>query len=267
MTRSYFTRVARTLACAASLGAAAACGGTRAGVADVPAPATSGTVTASPGSVVASPAAIAKARADSARLPWTRADAEFMTHMIGHHAQAIEMGRLAPGRAEDPAVLRLAERIISAQRDEIVTMQQWLADRRQPVPEPPAKTMDHGAHAAHAAAGAQPGGHGGHGAHGGAHGGTSAAAASSAMPGMLTAAQIRQLEQARGREFDRLFLTYMIQHHQGAVAMVEKLFGTYGAGQDEAVFKFASDVQVDQRTEIARMQRMLLLREFEKAAP
>jgi uncharacterized protein (DUF305 family) len=81
------------------------------------------------------------------------------------------------------------------------------------------------------------------------------------MPGMLSAAQLRELEAARGPEFDRLFLTYMIQHHRGAVAMVERLFGTYGAGQDEAVFKFASDVQVDQRTEVARMQRMLLAAE------
>jgi uncharacterized protein (DUF305 family) len=77
------------------------------------------------------------------------------------------------------------------------------------------------------------------------------------MPGMLTAAQLRQLEAARGEEFDRLFLSFMIQHHQGAVAMVKALFGTPGAGQDEAVFRFATDVNVDQTTEIARMQRML----------
>ncbi len=77
------------------------------------------------------------------------------------------------------------------------------------------------------------------------------------MPGMLTDAQLRQLEQARGAEFDRLFLRYMIQHHRGAVAMVRELFDTHGAGQDETVFRFATDVNVDQTTEIARMQRML----------
>ena len=77
------------------------------------------------------------------------------------------------------------------------------------------------------------------------------------MPGMLTEAQIRELDAARGVDFDRLFLAYMIQHHGGAVVMVDDLFATDGAGQDEAAFKLASDVQVDQRTEIARMQQML----------
>jgi uncharacterized protein (DUF305 family) len=68
---------------------------------------------------------------------------------------------------------------------------------------------------------------------------------------------MKQLDSARGKEFDRLFLTGMIQHHKGAVQMVQELFNSYGAAQDELVFKFASDVQVDQRTEIARMERML----------
>ena len=74
------------------------------------------------------------------------------------------------------------------------------------------------------------------------------------MPGMLTEEQMQQLDQARGAEFDRLFLTYMIQHHRGAVSMVKQLFGTHGAAQDETVFKFANDVSVDQSTEIARME-------------
>ena len=78
------------------------------------------------------------------------------------------------------------------------------------------------------------------------------------MPGMLSDAQMKQLDQARGSEFDRLFLTFMIQHHRGAVAMVETLFSSYGAGQDELVFKFASDVNIDQATEIARMEQMLV---------
>jgi uncharacterized protein (DUF305 family) len=77
------------------------------------------------------------------------------------------------------------------------------------------------------------------------------------MHGMLTPAQMAQLGQARGAEFDQLFLTYMIQHHRGATQMVRELFGTPGAGQDETVFRFATDVNVDQETEIARMQRML----------
>jgi uncharacterized protein (DUF305 family) len=77
------------------------------------------------------------------------------------------------------------------------------------------------------------------------------------MPGMLTEEQMKELDAARGPDFDRLFLTDMIQHHKGAVSMVKDLFGTYGAGQDETVFKFASDVNVDQTTEIARMEKML----------
>jgi uncharacterized protein (DUF305 family) len=77
------------------------------------------------------------------------------------------------------------------------------------------------------------------------------------MPGMLTEAQMRQLDQASGPEFDRRFLTFMIQHHRGAVSMVKDLFASKGAGQDETVFKFANDVSVDQSTEVARMERML----------
>ena len=77
------------------------------------------------------------------------------------------------------------------------------------------------------------------------------------MPGMLTPEQMRELDAARGREFDRLFLTDMIQHHRGAVTMVHDLFATDGAAQDEQAFKLASDIQVDQTTEIARMERML----------
>ncbi|HEY0025489.1 MAG TPA: DUF305 domain-containing protein [Longimicrobium sp.] len=161
---------------------------------------------------------------DVARHAWVPADAEFMTGMIGHHAQAVEISRLVPTRAQSPAVKRLAERIINAQEDEIASMQQWLRDRGQPIPD--------AAHAHHAAGHAM-------------------------MPGMLTPEQVSQLQRATGAEFDRLFLNLMIQHHRGAVSMVQRLFGTQGAGQDETVFKFASDVGVDQTTEIARMQRML----------
>jgi uncharacterized protein (DUF305 family) len=188
------------------------------------------TPSAPPSDAQGEAAAIARARADSLRYPYTAADVHFMSAMIKHHAQAIDMSRLAPTHGAGPSVRRLAERIINAQQDEIATMQQWLADRRQPVPEakagPMKMTMGGMEH-------------------------------EMLMPGMLTDAQMAQLDQARGPEFDRLFLTFMIQHHRGAVSMVKELFSTYGAGQDEAVFKFASDVNVDQSTEIARMERML----------
>jgi uncharacterized protein (DUF305 family) len=167
--------------------------------------------------------------------PWTEADVRFMSSMIGHHAQAIVIAQFAPTHGASPEVRRLAARIIGAQEDEIATMRRWLEDRGQPVPD---------AHAGH------------HGAHDGA-----------LMPGMLTEAQVAQLDAARGEEFDRLFRTFMIQHHRGAVSMVEQLFGSYGAGQDETVFKFASDVNVDQATEIDRMQRMLEALLFASPAP
>ena len=157
----------------------------------------------------------------ASRYPSTEADARFMSAMIGHHRQALVMAGLAPTHGASPSVRRLAERIKSGQQDEIATMQRWLRDRGRPVPE------------SHHAGRGHP------------------------MPGMLTEAQMKDLEEARGPEFDRLFLTFMIQHHRGAVAMVKELFGTPGAGQDDAVFKFASDANVDQTTEIARMQRML----------
>ena len=176
-------------------------------------------------------AAIAKAREDSARRPYTAADVHFMSGMIGHHAQAIRMASWAPTHGASPSVRVLCDRIINAQRDEIATMQQWLRDRQQSVPEATPTgmkmVMDGMEHMM-------------------------------LMPGMLTEEQMKQLDAARGREFDRLFLTFMIQHHQGAVQMVKELFASYGAAQDDLVFKFASDVQVDQTTEIARMEKMLV---------
>ena len=184
--------------------------------------------------------AVARARADSLRYPYTLADVQFMSGMIGHHAQAIVMAKWAPGHNADPAVQRLAERIINAQEDEISTMQRWLSDRLQTVPD--VKPMSHDM------AGMAGMDH-----------------SAMMMPGMLTDAQMKELDSARGPSFDRLFLTYMIQHHRGATSMVTKLFGTEGAGQDETVFKFASDVNVDQTTEIARMQRMLFEFELKRA--
>jgi uncharacterized protein (DUF305 family) len=170
-----------------------------------------------------------RARRDSARLRFTAADARFMTAMIAHHAQALVMAGLAQTHEAGSEVGALAARIINAQRDEIALMQGWLRDRGQPAPEVRIEgTTLHvgGEHAPHA-------------------------------PGMLTDAQLAELDRARGPEFDRLFLTYMIQHHRGAVTTVQELFATDGAGQDAVVFRFASDVQADQSTEIARMERML----------
>lgn len=184
-------------------------------------------------------AAIARAKADSARHPYTRADIAFMSGMIHHHAQAIVMSGWAPTHGASPTLQRLASRIINAQRDEIATMQRWLRDRRQPVPDPSdsgMKMMMHGE----------------------MH--------EMLMPGMLTDAQMKELDEARGKEFDRLFLTFMIQHHSGAVSMVKELFASYGAGQDELVFKLASDINVDQTTEIARMQKMLAAIVFETSS-
>ncbi len=174
---------------------------------------------------------ILKARADSARLPYVEADIRFMSGMVSHHAQAIAMAKWAPTHGASQAIIRLTGRIINAQQDEIGLMQTWLRDRKQPVPDADPKGMK-----------MQMGG----------------MTHTMLMPGMLTEAQMKELGAARGAEFDRLFLVFMIQHHKGAVSMVQELFNALGAGQDLTVFKFASDVNVDQSTEIARMAEMLL---------
>jgi uncharacterized protein (DUF305 family) len=176
-------------------------------------------------------AAIAKARADSLRLPYTAADIHFMSGMISHHAQAIKMAKWSATHGASGAVVRFSERVVTSQTDEIGLMQSWLRDRRQPVPEPDPAGMKMNM------------------------GGTEHVML---MPGMLTPEQMAQLDASRGKEFDRLFLTLMIQHHQGAITMVHELFNSQGAGQDESVFAFANDVQVDQEAEIARMRQMLL---------
>ena len=174
--------------------------------------------------------AIYRARTDSARMRFTEADVRFITGMIGHHAQALVMGALAPTHGAGSSVQILAARIINSQQDEIDSMQRWLSERGEPVPEvmiEGTELMVHGAeYSLH-------------------------------MPGMLTPEQMRELDEARGTEFDNAFLTYMIQHHRGALTMVEEVFGQEASTQDEAVFKLASDIQADQLTEIARMGRML----------
>ena len=170
-----------------------------------------------------------QAAADSGRMPYTRADVDFMQGMIGHHAQAVEMAAWAATNGARHDVRILAARIDVSQRDEIAFMQRWLRERHEMVPDANGRHQMNG----HDMAGM------------------------TMMPGMLTPAQMAQLSVASGPEFDRLFLTFMIQHHQGAITMVETLFGSTGAGQDLYIFRFASDVNADQATEIERMQSML----------
>jgi len=165
-----------------------------------------------------------RARTDSALTRFSAADVRFVTAMITHHGQAIEMASLVPTRTDDASLRTLAARIINAQNDEIDLMERWLRDRGQPVPDP----------AAHEHTQSMPG-----------------------MPGMLTLAELDELRGSSGAAFDRLFLTSMIRHHRGALAMVEELLAAEAAVQDPATFKLASDIHVDQATEIARMEQML----------
>ena len=167
---------------------------------------------------------------DGGIAPYTAADVAFMQGMIGHHAQAVAMAAFAEPNGASSPVRVLAGRIAVAQDDEIDFMADWLARRKQEVPPRDGTAHHH-------------------------HGGGDA---TGTMPGMLSPAQLDTLARARGAAFDWYFLTYMIQHHRGAVGMVRTLFQAPGAGQDETVFKFANDVEVDQSTEIKRMVTMLL---------
>ena len=169
--------------------------------------------------LVATPAA-AQANTGSSLPPYTAADAQFMSGMIQHHAQAILIAGWIPTHGASQPLAAMGERIVVGQQDEVTLMTRWLKARGEPVPDP----------AAHA-----------HGA---------------MIPGMLSPAQLDSLDQARGTEFDRLFLTYMIQHHLGAIIMVNQLFATPGAAQDETTFRLASDVYADQTTEIGRMEKL-----------
>ena len=160
---------------------------------------------------------------DLSQVRHTPADVRFMQGMIGHHAQAIEMTALLATRTKSDDMRKLAQRIELSQADEIKMMQDWLRDRGEPLPDP---------HAHHA-----PG--------------------AALMPGMLRRDDMARLAEAKGPEFDRLFLEYMIKHHDGALVMVNELFSTAGAGQESEIFAFASDVDADQRMEIERMGAML----------
>jgi uncharacterized protein (DUF305 family) len=171
-----------------------------------------------------------KARPDLVRQPYGAADVEFMSGMIPHHAQAVLIAGWAASHGARSDVAVLCERLVVGQRDEIEFMRTWLRDRGQIVPSATAThhrmKMNGVEH-------------------------------DMLMPGMLGAEQLAALDKARGAEWDRLFLTAMIRHHEGAIKMVDDLFASYGALQDDDVYKFASDMYADQSIEIERMQKML----------
>ena len=151
---------------------------------------------------------------------YTKADVEFMQGMIAHHAQAIYMSRLAAGHGANAKLLKFAQKVDQSQIVEIRLMQDWLRANGQEAPD-------------------------------------TSSWHSMQMPGMLTTEQLEQLEGSKGTEFDRQFLTLMIQHHNGALKMVSDLFATPLSGQDVDVSVFANDVQSVQTAEIGAMQQML----------
>jgi uncharacterized protein (DUF305 family) len=165
---------------------------------------------------------------------YTAADVQFMQGMIAHHSQAIVMAAMAPTHGASAQVSVFCKKVLLSQRDEIELMQNWLRERGETVPD----SNDAHAHAA-------------------MHMDMDMGDHTMLMPGMLTAEQLAQLGQARDATFDRLFLTFMIQHHEGALTMVAKLFDSPGAGQTPEIFGYATGVDADQRAEIERMQGML----------
>ena len=171
----------------------------------------------------AAPAPAAAARTASPLPGYTAADVRFMSGMIGHHQQAIVMCGWAAGHGAGDGVRILCGRIVVAQQDEIAFMRRWLQERREPVPPPDTAHTMHGP----------------------------------PMPGMLTPDEMAALDRARGAAWDDLLLRSMIRHHQGAITMVEQLIDTPGAAQDAELFRFVSDVNADQSTEIERMTRLL----------
>jgi uncharacterized protein (DUF305 family) len=201
-------------------------------------------------------------RIEQSRMNFNQADVDFMVGMIGHHSQALIMSRLAPENGASRSVQVLASRIINAQSDEIAFMQRWLRDRGQAVPivhidginmtiemEQPDSDSEHAEHDMDSDMNHDMDHNMEHGA--------DMMHDHSDMPGMLTQQQLENLAAARGKEFDRLFLTYMIEHHGGAVIMVEELFAADGAASDTASFELASGINAEQVTEIERMKLML----------
>jgi len=166
----------------------------------------------------------------------SQADVEFMQGMIMHHAQAVEMTALIPSHTENKDLRSLGARISSSQSDEIRFMKRWLAARGESLSMamPGMPGMDESG---------QP---------------------MALMPGMLTPEQMEALRKAKGAEFDRLFLTGMIQHHEGALTMVKDLFNTAGAGQEADIFNFATDADNTQRAEIRIMESMLETKPLEE---
>jgi uncharacterized protein (DUF305 family) len=170
------------------------------------------------------------ARPELVRQPFSQADVDFMTGMIPHHAQAVLIAGWAASHGARPDIRIMCERMVIAQRDEIEFMRNWLRDRGQPVPARDAthhrmkmKGVEH----------------------------------DMLMPGMLSPEQLAELDRARGTEWDRLFLTFMIRHHEGAMKMVDDLFASHGAMQDDDVYTLASDIHADQDMEIERMEKLL----------
>ena len=152
--------------------------------------------------------------------PYTKADVEFMQGMIAHHAQAIVMSRMAESHGANPQVMKLSNKIDQSQVPEIRIMQSWLTRNKQYAPD--TSSWHH-----------------------------------MTMPGMLTAAHLNEVDAARGVDFDRAYLRLMIQHHAGALKMVDDLFNSSLAGQEVDVNVFANDVVTAQTVEIGIMQRLL----------
>ena len=153
---------------------------------------------------------------------YTAEDVAFVQGMIHHHQQALTMTGMVDARSERDDLPLMAERMTVSQRDELVQLETWLAQRGETIPE------DHDRHGA-----------------------------DEMMPGMLTEDELAHLGAASGRAFDELFLQYMIRHHEGAVAMVETLLASDTGGQEPAVFQLAQHVESDQQVEISRMRQLL----------
>lgn len=170
--------------------------------------------------------------------PRSPADVQFMQHMIVHHAQAVEMTALIDSHTENKELRSLGARISRSQADEIKFMKRWLTARGESTSMPMHNMPGHNM-SGHDMRAMDMSNH------------------EMLMPGMLSAEQMAALRKAKGAEFDRLFLTGMIQHHNGALVMVKELFDTAGAGQDAELFNFVTDVDTGQRAEIKIMQTML----------
>lgn len=171
-----------------------------------------------------------------ARGRYTPADVRFMQHMIVHHGQAVDMGALVEGRTTHDGITAIARRIAMSQETEIDMMRAWLAQREKPL-----EADDLHAH---------------HGQHG-RHAGMAMSRDMPLMPGMLSPAQMDALAASADSDFDRLYLSGMIHHHQGAIDMVHDLMSNPGAGEDPEISEFLAAIIADQSAEILRMQVML----------